>query len=83
MCLNFNFRGVGWGGGWGVGGGGWGVGGGGVGVGWGGGYSVTENTQSPKICLNFNFGGGGYSVTENTQSPKIWLNFNFWGVFCN
>ena len=52
-----------------------------------GGYSVTENTQSPKICLNFNFGGaGGYSVTENTQSPKICLNFNFLGgkgVFCN
>ena len=44
-----------------------------------GGYSVTENTQSPKICLNFNFGGGGYSVTENTQSPKICLNFNFPG----
>ena len=32
----------------------------------GGGYSVTENTQSPKICLNFNFrGGGGYSVLQN------------------
>ena len=31
-----------------------------------GGYSVTENTQSPKICLNFNFrGGGGYSVLQN------------------
>ena len=46
----------------------------------GGGYSVTENTQSPKICLNFTFrgGGGGYSVTENTLSPKICLNFNFW-----
>ena len=29
---------------------------------WGGGYSGvrTENTQSGKICLNFNFGGGGY-----------------------
>ena len=27
-----------------------------------GGYSVIENTQSPKICLNFNFfwGGGGW-----------------------
>ena len=46
----------------------------------GGGYSVIENTQSPKIWLNFNFrGGGGYSVIENTQSPKIWLNFNFRG----
>ena len=45
-----------------------------------GGYSVTENTQSPKMCLNFNFRGGGWnSVTENTQSPKICLNFNFWG----
>ena len=45
----------------------------------GGGYSVIENTQSPKIWLNFNFRGGGYSVIENTQSPKIWLNFNFRG----
>ena len=44
-----------------------------------GGYSVTENIQSPKICLNFNFLGGGYSVTENIQSPKICLNFNFLG----
>ena len=45
------------------------------------GYSVTENTQSPKICLNLNFlgGEGGYSVTENTQSPKICLNLNFRG----
>ena len=24
-----------------------------------GGNSVTENTQSPKICLNLNFQGGG------------------------
>ena len=48
----------------------------------GGGYSVIENTQSPKIWLNFNF-RGGYSVIENTR-PKIWLNFNFGGgVFCN
>ena len=32
----------------------------------GGGYSVIENTQSPKIWLNFNFrGGGGYSVLQN------------------
>ena len=44
----------------------------------GGGYSVIENTQSPKIWQNFNF-LGGYSVIENTQSPKIWLNFSFWG----
>ena len=43
-----------------------------------GGYSVIENTQSPKIWRNFNF-RGGYSVIENTQSPKIWLNFNFRG----
>ena len=45
-------------------------------------YSVTENTQSPKICLNFNFRGrgvGGDFVTENTQSPKICLNFNLGG----
>ena len=43
----------------------------------------TENTQSAKICLNFNFQwGGGYSgqvKTENTQSAKICLNFNFHG----
>ena len=41
----------------------------------------TENTQSSKICLNFNLGGGGYSGvrTENTQSAKICLNFNFQG----
>ena len=50
----------------------------------GGGYFVTENTQSPKIYLNFNFRGGGgvggwYSVTENTQSPKIYLNLNLGG----
>ena len=50
----------------------------------GGGYSGvrTENTQSAKICLNFNLGGeeGGYSGvrTENTQSAKICLNVN-WG----
>ena len=50
----------------------------------GGGYSEvkTENTQSAKICLNFNFQVmGGYSKvkTENTQSAKICLNFNFRG----
>ena len=44
----------------------------------GGGYSVTENIQSPKICLNANL-GGGYSVTENIQSPKICLNSKFRG----
>ena len=48
----------------------------------GGGYSgvKTENTQSAKKWLNFNWGGGGYSgvKTENTQSAKKWLNFN-WG----
>ena len=56
-------------------------GGGGVGV-------KTENTQSAKKWLNFNFGGGvggwggggswgGKSAkTENTQSAKKWLNFN-------
>ena len=30
-----------------------------LGGGGGGGYSVIENTQSPKICLNFNFRGRG------------------------
>ena len=41
----------------------------------------TENTQSAKICLKFNFFlEGMYSgqvKTENTQSAKICLNFNF------
>ena len=59
----------------------------------GGEYSgvKTENTQSAKKWLNFNFfGGGRYSKcqemaleysgkTENTQSAKKWLNFNFLG----
>ena len=51
----------------------------------GGEYSgvKTENTQSDKKWLNFNFflGGGVYSgvKTENTQSAKKWLNFNFLG----
>ena len=42
----------------------------------------TENTQSAKNCLNFNFRGGGvlWSQTENIKSAKICLNFNFfWG----
>ena len=43
-----------------------------------GGYSETENAQSAKICLKFNF-WGGYSETENSQSAKICLNFNFRG----
>ena len=44
--------------------------------------SKTENTQSAKKWLNFNFflGGGGVRFqTENTQSAKEWLNFNFQG----
>ena len=49
----------------------------------GGGGVKTENTQSAKKCLNFNFGGGkaggGGVKTENTQSAKKCLNFNFWG----
>ena len=48
-----------------------------------GGYSgvKTENTQSAKKWLNFNFWGAVYSgvKTENTQSAKKWLNFNFFG----
>ena len=56
----------------------------------------TENTQSAKKWLNFNFQGGlGWGwlgtlesklkmgvKTENTQSAKKWLNFNLggWGV---
>ena len=44
-----------------------------------GGYSVIENTQSPKIWLNFNFRGGeGYSVIENTQSKDM-AKFQFSG----
>ena len=43
----------------------------------GGGGVKTENTQSAKKCLNFNFGGG--VKTENTQSAKKCLNFNFQG----
>ena len=51
-----------------------------------GGYSgvKTENTQSAKKWLNFNFqvGGEWYSgvKTENTQSAKKWLNFNLGGT---
>ena len=52
-----------------------------------GGYSGvrTENTQSAKICLNFNLGGGGGGLgycgvrTENTQRAKIYINFNLGG----
>ena len=53
----------------------------------GGWYCVIENTQSPKICLNFNW-GGGYSVTENSSKSQDLPKFQFsgWvggGVFCN
>ena len=40
-----------------------------------GGYSVIENTQSPKICLNFNFRGGsmgGYSEMEKLKCQDYW-----------
>ena len=36
---------------------------------------LKSNTQSAKICLNFNLGGG--ILKSNTQSAKIYLNFNF------
>ena len=43
----------------------------------------TENTQSAKKWLNFNFLGEYSGVkTENTQSAKKWLNFNFLGGLC-
>ena len=41
----------------------------------GGGYSVIENTQSPKICLNFNFRGGGvfcnWKYSKSQDLPKF------------
>ena len=43
----------------------------------GGGGVLKSNTQSAKICLNFNWGGG--VLKSNTKSGKICLNFNFWG----
>ena len=43
----------------------------------GGGVDLKSNTQSAKICLNFN--GGGGVLKSNTKSGKICLNFNFWG----
>ena len=50
-------------------------------MGGGGKGAKTENTQSAKKQLNFNFRGGGVGCqTENTQSAKKCLNFNFrWG----
>ena len=41
----------------------------------------TENTQSAKICLNFNGGGGGYSGvrTANTQKCQDLPKFQFSG----
>ena len=42
-----------------------------------GGGILKSNTQSAKICLNFNWGGG--VLKSNTQSAKICLNFNFRG----
>ena len=38
---------------------------------------MKSNTQSAKICLNFNWGG---ILKSNTQSAKICLNFN-WGGY--
>ena len=48
----------------------------------GAGGVLKVNTQSAKICLNFNFlaGDGGSILKANSQSAKICLNFN-WGVF--
>ena len=84
ICLNFNFweRGVfctsqkcqdlpkiqfSWGGGWG-------------GLSGMGGCSVSVKTQSPKICLNFNFrglGGGGllYQIPEQGVLANLSANF--------
>ena len=45
----------------------------------GGGGIVKSNTQSAKICLNFNFRGGRGILKSNTQSAKICLSFNFQG----
>ena len=42
----------------------------------GGGYSVTENTQSPKICLNFNFWEGvfcNWKYSKSLDLPKFQL----------
>ena len=42
------------------------------------GRGKTENSQSAKKWLKFNFQRGGLGCqTENTQSAKKWLNFNF------
>ena len=41
------------------------------------GGTLESNTQSAKICLNFNFWGEGGTLEPNTQSAKICLNFNF------
>ena len=50
-------------------------------LGVGGGGTLESNTQSAKICLNFNFffWGGGGTLESNTQSAKICLNSNFRG----
>ena len=46
----------------------------------GGGVNILDsNTQSTKICLNFN--GEGGILESNTQSAKICLNFNWGGVY--
>ena len=43
-----------------------------------GGGGKTENSQSAKKWLKFNFQRWGLGCqTENTQSAKKWLNFNF------
>ena len=48
-----------------------------------GGYSVTENTQSPKICLNFNFGSGVFWHWTYLKSRDL-SKFQFWaGVYCS
>ena len=50
----------------------------------GGGYSVIENTQSPKIWLNFNFQGGGVFCNQKYSKSQDMAKFQFWGgVFCN
>ena len=44
----------------------------------GGGGILESNTQSAKICLNFNFREGG-TLESNTQSAQDLPKFQFWG----
>ena len=44
-----------------------------------GGYSVIENTQSPKIWLNFNFRGGGVFCNSKYSKSQDLPKFQFSG----